>query len=110
MPWNLFGTSSEKATTSTQLAKDISKLAKLGNVQNGLPRAMRGFPVAAIIAGNVYAKMVAKDGENVVEKAMLKDAGKDDKAIVALEAPGGSRRDDLKKSGDGEDAGVREQE
>jgi hypothetical protein len=87
MPWNLFSDNNGKATTTTQLAKEISKLAKLGNVQNGLPGAMRGFPVAAIVAGKVYAKMVSKDGENVVEKAVLRDREKDE-SVVGLQAPG----------------------
>ncbi|RDW85379.1 hypothetical protein BP5796_03704 [Coleophoma crateriformis] len=100
MSWNPLGNSSRKVTTGSQLAHEISKVAKLGNVQNGLPGAMRAIPVAAIVAGNVYAKMVAKDGENMVEKALLKDDG----AIMGLQAPGGSMGDGLKGNGEGEEA------
>ncbi|RDW75488.1 hypothetical protein BP6252_06630 [Coleophoma cylindrospora] len=100
MSWTPFGNSSRKVTTGTQLANEISKVAKLGNVQNGLPGAMRVIPVAAIVAGNVYAKVVAKDGENLVEKALLKDDG----AIMGLQAPGGSREDGPRGNGEGEEA------
>lgn len=102
MPRGLFDNIGSKTTTSTQLAKEISKLAKLGNVQNGLPGAMRAFPVAAIVAGNVYARVLAKDGENVVEKAILKGVWKDDdEGVLGLQAPGEARRDGQRESEEG---------
>ena len=103
MPWHLF--SNNKATTSTQLAKEVSKFARLGSVQNGLPGAMRALPVAAIVAGNAYAKMLDKDGPellggNVIERTMLGSDQKDE-SVMVLEAPSQKMEDGAKGDGEG---------
>lgn len=53
---------------STTLKTEVSKLAKLSNVQGGLPPIMRGLPVLAILAGEAAAKAT---GSNKVEELML---------------------------------------
>ncbi|KAJ3537887.1 hypothetical protein NM208_g6143 [Fusarium decemcellulare] len=65
---------------SSLFKNEVSKLAKLSNVQGGLPPIMRGLPVLAIMAGEVVAK--ATDGRNVIEERIL---GADE--VVALASP-----------------------
>ena len=89
MPVNPFSTTNSSTTSTQLLAKEVSRLARLGNVQNGLPGAMRALPVAAIVVRNVYAKMsLAEDGlgENILERKIL---GSDEKgaSVMVLEAP-----------------------
>lgn len=62
------------------LKTEVSKLAKLSNVQGGLPPLMRGLPVLAILAGEAVAK--ATDGRNPIEERML---GTDE--VVSLQGP-----------------------
>ena len=58
-----------KNQKSVSLKSDVSRLAKLGNVQGGLPPLMRGLPVLAILAGEVVAQ--ATDTRNVIEERIL---------------------------------------
>jgi hypothetical protein len=51
------------------LTAQLSKIAKLSNVQNGLPLLLRGAPVVAIAAGQLLAK--ATNGRNAVEERLL---------------------------------------
>jgi hypothetical protein len=51
------------------LKGELSKIARLSNVQGGLPPIMRGLPVLAILAGEVVSK--ATNGHNVVERRVL---------------------------------------
>lgn len=69
-----------KGNKSTSLKSEVSKSAKLSNIQGGLPPLMRGLPVLAILAGEAVAK--ATEGRNVVEERML---GADD--AIQLAAP-----------------------
>ncbi|KAL2843015.1 hypothetical protein BJX68DRAFT_157622 [Aspergillus pseudodeflectus] len=39
------------------ITKEVARLARLSNVQNGLPPSMRALPVAAIVAGGVITKL-----------------------------------------------------
>jgi hypothetical protein len=55
--------------SSQSLRTEVSKLAKLSNIQGGLPPLMRGLPVLAIMAGEAIAK--ATDSQNMVEERML---------------------------------------
>lgn len=66
---------------SPSLQTELSKLAKLSNVQGGLPPLMRGLPVLAILAGEVVAK--ATNGQNIIEERII---GADQ--AFALQAPG----------------------
>jgi len=54
---------------SVYLKSEISKLAKLGNIQGGIPPVMRGLPVLAIMAGEAVAQ--ATHGRNFIEERML---------------------------------------
>ena len=51
------------------LKNEVLKLAKLSNIQGGLPPLMRGLPVLAILAGEIISK--ATNGSNIVEQTML---------------------------------------
>ena len=51
------------------LTAQLSKIAKLSNIQNGLPLILRGAPVVAIAAGEVLAK--ATNGRNAAEERIL---------------------------------------
>lgn len=51
------------------LSAEVAKLAKLSHIQNGLPGAMRGLPVLAILAGEVVSKVTM--GPNIVEERLL---------------------------------------
>ena len=53
----------------SSLKSEVSKLAKLSNLQGGLPPLMRGLPVLAILAGGVISK--ATNGSNIIEYQML---------------------------------------
>ncbi|KPM38041.1 hypothetical protein AK830_g8541 [Neonectria ditissima] len=66
--------------TFPSLQTELSKAAKLSNVQAGLPPLIRGLPVLAILAGEVVAK--ATNGQNAVEERIL---GFDE--AVLLQAP-----------------------
>ncbi|KAK7414845.1 hypothetical protein QQX98_006360 [Neonectria punicea] len=66
--------------TFPSLQTELSKAAKLSNVQAGLPPLIRGLPVLAILAGEAVAK--ATNGRNAVEERML---GFDE--AVLLQAP-----------------------
>ena len=59
--------SSSKPLSS--LKTEVSKLARLSNVQNGLPFILRGAPVIAILAGDAIAK--ATNGRNAIEERIL---------------------------------------
>lgn len=59
--------SSSKPLSS--LKTEVSKLARLSNVQSGLPFILRGAPVIAILAGEAIAK--ATDGRNAIEERIL---------------------------------------
>jgi hypothetical protein len=62
------------------IAKEVARLARLSNVQNGLPPSMRALPVAAIVAGGVIAKLTGIS--NGIEERML---GTSD--MIALDKP-----------------------
>lgn len=66
---------------SPSLQTELSKLAKLSNVQGGLPPLMRGLPALAILAGEVVAK--ATNGQNIIEERII---GADE--VFTLQAPG----------------------
>lgn len=55
--------------SSSLLKAQLSKMAKLSNMQAGLPSVLRGAPVIAMAAGHVLAK--ATNGRNVVEERLL---------------------------------------
>lgn len=54
---------------SSSLKSEVSKLARLSNVQAGLPPLMRGLPVLAILAGEAISK--ATGSPNAIEARML---------------------------------------
>ncbi|KAI0415726.1 hypothetical protein F5X98DRAFT_376485 [Xylaria grammica] len=56
-------------TVHPSLKTELSKLAKRGNIQAGLPFIMRGLPVAAILAGGAIAEV--SGGSNRIEERML---------------------------------------
>ncbi|KAL3443320.1 hypothetical protein BJX65DRAFT_200285 [Aspergillus insuetus] len=62
------------------IAKEFARLARLSNVQNGLPPSMRALPVAAIVAGGVITKLTGMS--NGIEERM---SGTSD--MIALEKP-----------------------
>ncbi|KAL2842545.1 hypothetical protein BJY01DRAFT_200619 [Aspergillus pseudoustus] len=66
--------------TQSSLTKEVVKLARLSNLQNGLPPAMRTLPVAAIVAGGLLSKITGTS--NAVEERMLGAAD-----MIALENP-----------------------
>ncbi|KAJ4122713.1 hypothetical protein NW768_010153 [Fusarium equiseti] len=66
--------------TSQALKAEVSKLARLSNVQGGLPPLMRGLPVIALMAGEAISK--ATNGQNLIEERIL---GTDE--AVVLQAP-----------------------
>lgn len=66
--------------TSQSLRTEVSKLARLSNVQGGLPPLMRGLPVIALIAGEAISK--ATKGQSLIEERLL---GVDE--AVVLQAP-----------------------
>lgn len=52
------------------LRAEVSKLARLSHVQNGLPPAMRALPLVALALGEAISK-ATKSSTNVVEELML---------------------------------------
>jgi hypothetical protein len=64
------------------LGREVSKLAKLSALKNGLPGALRAAPVAAIAVGGVISRMAGKGDENFVEAVLL---GEED--VTRLGAP-----------------------
>ncbi|RBR07102.1 uncharacterized protein FIESC28_10819 [Fusarium coffeatum] len=66
--------------TSQALKAEVSKLARLSNVQGGLPPLMRGLPVITLMAGEAISK--ATNGQNLIEERLL---GADE--AVVLQAP-----------------------
>lgn len=62
------------------LKTEVSKLARLSNVQGGLPPIMRGLPVLAILVGEAAAKTT---GKNNVEELILGT----DESILLGDAP-----------------------
>lgn len=58
-----------KGYNSTSLASEVSKSAKLRNIQGGLPPVLRLLPVVAIMAGEAVAE--ATDGRNAIEERMF---------------------------------------
>ncbi|KAI0467990.1 hypothetical protein F4859DRAFT_492321 [Xylaria cf. heliscus] len=54
--------------THTGLKTELSKLAKVSNIQAGLPFILRGLPVAAILVGEAIAKH--SGGPNRVEQLL----------------------------------------
>lgn len=67
---------------STSLKAEISKAAKLSNIQGGLPPIMRGLPVMAVLAGEAIAK--ATDGRNIIEERIL---GADEAVFLSSPPP-----------------------
>ena len=55
--------------TPQSLKTELSKLAKLSNIQGGLPPILRGAPVLAILAGGAIAKFTK--GRNTLEERLL---------------------------------------
>jgi hypothetical protein len=53
----------------TNLNAELSKLARLSNVQNALPPVMRSLPLIAIFAGTVISNVTG--GVNGIEKRIL---------------------------------------
>ena len=70
-----------KTAKTTSLKAEVSKAAKLSNIQGGLPSIMRGLPVIAILAGETFARVT--NGHNKVEERMLGA----DEAIVLGDPP-----------------------
>jgi hypothetical protein len=62
------------------ITKEVARLARLSNVQNGLPPSMRALPVAAIVAGGVITKLTGMS--NGIEERLL---GPSD--TIALDKP-----------------------
>ena len=61
------------------LRAEVSKLARLSHVQNGLPPAMRSLPIVAIALGEAISR-ATKSSSNLIEERML---GKvDDEAFL----------------------------
>ncbi|KAH6874686.1 hypothetical protein B0T10DRAFT_498311 [Thelonectria olida] len=85
--------------TSSSLKTEVSKLAKLSNIQGGLPPIMRSLPVLAILAGEAISK--ATDGRNAIEERML---GADE--AIFLQSPP-TQPLDMAKSSDGARLGPR---
>ncbi|KAI0439740.1 hypothetical protein F4803DRAFT_530058 [Xylaria telfairii] len=52
-----------------ELKIELSKLAKMSNIQAGLPSVLRILPVAAVIAGGAIAQV--SGGSNRIEERML---------------------------------------
>lgn len=48
---------------------ELAKIAKLSNIESGLPVLIRGLPAVAILAGAALAK--ATDGRNRIEERVL---------------------------------------
>ncbi|KAJ0413766.1 hypothetical protein BJY00DRAFT_319466 [Aspergillus carlsbadensis] len=63
------------------ITKEVARLARLSNLQNGLPPSMRALPVAAIVAGGVITKLTGLS--NGIEERML---GTSD-TMIALDKP-----------------------
>ncbi|OAR00841.1 hypothetical protein LLEC1_06861 [Akanthomyces lecanii] len=63
MPWG------QKPSVSLQA--ELAKMAKLSAMESGLPILIRGAPVAAVLAGELFAK--ATDGRNRIEERLLGD-------------------------------------
>lgn len=55
--------------TPLSLKTELSKLARMSNIQAGLPITLRILPVAAVLAGGAIAKV--SGGSNHVEERML---------------------------------------
>ncbi|KAJ4022593.1 hypothetical protein NW752_000201 [Fusarium irregulare] len=55
--------------TSQALKAEVSKLARLSNVQGGLPPLIRGLPVIALMAGEAISK--ATNSLNSIEERLL---------------------------------------
>jgi hypothetical protein len=55
--------------SSQALRTEVSKLARLSNIQGGLPPLMRGLPVLAIMTGEAIAKTT--NTANMIEERML---------------------------------------
>lgn len=68
------------SSSNSCLKTEVAKLAKLSNVQGGLPPLMRGLPVLAILAGEAVAK--ATDSRNLIEERIL---GANE--VVSLQGP-----------------------
>ncbi|RMJ07925.1 hypothetical protein BHE90_012502 [Fusarium euwallaceae] len=68
------------SNSNSCLKTEVSRLAKLSNIQGGLPPLMRGLPVLAILAGEAVAK--ATDSRNLIEERMF---GTDE--VVSLQGP-----------------------
>jgi hypothetical protein len=66
--------------SSQALRTEVSKLARLSNIQGGLPPLMRGLPVLAIMAGEAIAKTT--NTTNMIEERML---GADE--VFVLQSP-----------------------
>jgi hypothetical protein len=55
--------------SAVDLRNELSKIAKISNIQAGLPILIRSLPVVAIMAGGVLSK--ATGSPNLVEERML---------------------------------------
>lgn len=71
--------------SSQALRTEVSKLARLSNIQGGLPPLMRGLPVLAIMAGEAIAKTT--NTTNMIEERIL---GADE--VFILQSPQESTR------------------
>ncbi|EWG40958.1 hypothetical protein FVEG_15199 [Fusarium verticillioides 7600] len=76
--------------SSRALRTEVSKLARLSNIQGGLPPLMRGLPVLAIMAGEAIAKTT--NTTNMIEERML---GADE--VFILKSPQESTRSTVLK-------------
>ncbi|KAF5566316.1 nwd1 [Fusarium napiforme] len=55
--------------SSQALRTEVSKIARLSNIQGGLPPLMRGLPVLAVMAGEAIAKTT--NTKNMIEERLL---------------------------------------
>ena len=67
------------------LRAEVSKLARLTHVQNGLPPAMRGLPLVAIAVGEAISR-ATKSSSNLIEERIL---GKSEDEVFLLGYPRG---------------------
>ncbi|KAL2807750.1 hypothetical protein BJX63DRAFT_60890 [Aspergillus granulosus] len=55
--------------SQSSLTNEVARLARLSNLQNGIPPAMRALPVAAILAGGVISRITGMS--NGIEERLL---------------------------------------
>jgi hypothetical protein len=72
----------QPSSSSQTLKAQLRLVAKLGNVQSGLPPILRPLPAIAILTGTAISKLTG--GDNVIENRIL---GPDEDETMQLAAP-----------------------